>query len=204
MNRANQDELEAAASKISNATLESVKLSISSHCKEYIFWSKLFYDVLLRTQEYELYKFARAFSLCLLGHLPIGPETCPFCKQYGGNGNCAGCGYALTHGRCDGDESAFSQLIESLQELGRAIYQSTGVLRVPSDMAKSILEKSIQDSAEASRSMLVSLERANAFNLMELKSEYFRRTICLIPQNIFPEEISRKCISVEETLKDYW
>ena len=204
MSKASHDELEAAASKISNVTLESVKLSISLSCKEYIFWSKLFSDVLAKTQESELYKFARAFSLCLLGHLPVSPETCPFCKQYGHNDNCTGCGYALTHGRCDSEDSAFSQLIEAFQELGKAIYQSTGDLCCPSYVAKSVLEKSIQDSTEVSRSMLISLERATAFNLMELKTEYFRRTICLIPQNIFPEEISKRCILVKETLKDYW
>jgi hypothetical protein len=204
MRKASYDELEAAASEINNEILESVKLSIALYCNEYIFWSKLFSDVLVKTQESELYKFARAFSLCLLGHLPINPETCPFCKQYGRNINCIGCGYALTHGRCDSEDSAFSQLIEAFQELGKAIYQSTGDLCCTPNVAKSVLEKSIHDSAESSRKMLVSLEKATALNLMELKAEYFHRTICLIPQNIFPEEISKRCILVREMLKNYW
>lgn len=62
-------------------------------------------------------------ALTMLGQLPTRPETCPFCLQYGSDPSCRGCGYALSHSRCDSDASAFSLFIEAFQELGKAIYQ---------------------------------------------------------------------------------
>jgi hypothetical protein len=204
MRRADPDELEAAASRISIETLESTRSAIVSCCNEYIRLSELFAAMLEKVPEFELHKFARAFFLCLLGYLPIRPETCPFCRQYGNNRSCNGCDYAITHGRCDSEDSAFSLFIEAFQELGKAIYQETERLRCPPEMARLTLETSIINSSETSKDMLKELERASAFGLMKLKAQYIDRTICLIPQDIFSEEISKKCIEVRKKLKDYW
>src|SRR5512137_2875361 len=121
-------ELDAAANAIDAASLQAAKAAVAASCQEYIRWADLFSRRLESLPDDQLHKFARAFALTLLGHLPTRPATCPFCIQYGHDKSCHGCGYAATHGRCDADDSAFSLFIESFQELGRLIYQDTGEL----------------------------------------------------------------------------
>ena len=118
----------------------------------------------------ELHKFARAFSLTLLGHLPTRPGTCPFCIQYDRDKSCTGCGYAATHGRCDAEDSAFSLFIEAFQELGRAIYQDTGELGCSPHDARMHLNLTIKVSRDVAMRLQEDLPSAGAQRLMELKA----------------------------------
>ncbi len=115
--------LEEAASAIDAASLDAARSAIAEGCEEWLDCSKLFSERLETVTSQALHKFARAVALTMLGQLPTRPGTCPFCLQYGSDRCCRGCGYALTHGRCDSDASAFSLFIEAFQELGKAIYQ---------------------------------------------------------------------------------
>ena len=76
------EELEAAAKDIDLESLQAAKSAVAASCQEYIRWADLFSRRLETVEAAELHKFARAFSLTLLGHLPTRPGTCPFCIQY--------------------------------------------------------------------------------------------------------------------------
>jgi len=197
-------ELEAVAGDIDPESLQAAKAAVSVGCEEQLRWIEMFSRRLDTVDPGDLHKFARALALTMLGHLPTRPGTCPFCLQYGSDRSCRGCGYALTHGRCDSDDSAFSLFIEAFQELGRAIYQDTGELRCPPDKAKHLLRISLLASAEAARQMLSDLSSASALLFMERKAVYLDRMIGLLPLEILSEETGERCRDVQKKLKDYW
>ncbi len=198
------DELEAAARNINPASLQAAKSAVSVSCAEYIRWAELFSKRLESIEPSLLHKFARALCLTMLGHLPTRPETCPFCIQYGDDRSCRRCGYALTHGRCDSDESAFSRFIESFQELGRAIYQDTSNPSLDPAQIRLILREAICTSIGEARHMACELETASALDLMEQKSRYLKRMIGLLPLELFSPEVEKSCRTVEGSLEDYW
>ena len=198
------EELEAAAKDIDPASLQAAKAAVAASCREYIRWADLFSRRLETVEAAKLHKFARAFSLTLLGHLPTRPGTCPFCIQYGMDRSCHGCGYALTHGRCDCEESAFSRFIEAFQELGRAIYQDTGEnLSMPKE-ARVMMCAWLENSAKIAREMKGDLANASCQQLMECKARYLDEMICTIPLVFFSEEVWEKCRIVRTALNDYW
>ena len=197
-------ELEAAASAINPESLQAAKAAVAAGCEEHLRWAELFSKRLETVDPPDLHKFTRALALTLLGHLPIRPGTCPFCIQYGQDRSCRGCGYALTHGRCDSDDSAFSLFIEAFHELGRTIYQDTGEMRCPPGKAKRLLRISLFASAEAARQMRSDLSSASALQFMERKAVYLDRMIGLLPLAILSEETGERCRDVQKKLKDYW
>jgi len=196
--------LESAASDITPKTLEAAKSAIAFCCEEHLRWSDLFLERLETISDPNLPKFTRALCLTMLGHLPTRPETCPFCIQYGRDRECRGCGYALTHGRCDEDVSAFSRFIESFQELGRAIYQETSKPASDPAQTRVILQEVIYASIREARRMTCKLENASALDLMEQKSRYLKRMICLLPLELFSPEVGERYRMVEGSLEDYW
>jgi hypothetical protein len=197
--------LESAASDITQRTLEAAKSAIAFCCEEHLRWSGMFLKRLESIPDPDLPKFTRALCLTMLGHLPTRPETCPFCIQYGRDRECRGCGYALTHGRCDENASAFSRFIESYQELGRTIYQDTSNPS-SSDPAqiRLILREVICTSIREARLMACEIENASALDLMEQKSRYLKRMIGLLPLELFSPEVEKSCRTVEGGLEDYW
>jgi len=196
--------LEAAARDINPASLQEAKTAIAASCQEYIRWADLFSSRLESVDPDRLHKFARAYSLTLLGHLPTRPGTCPFCIQYGRDQACTGCGYAETHGRCDADDSAFSLFIEAFQELGRAIYQDTGKLGCPPNDARMHLNFAIKVSNETAMRLQEGLSSAKAQRLMELKAAYLDTMIRLLPVQLLSEEVKEKSLLARRTLLDYW
>ncbi len=197
-------ELEAAAGDIDPESLRSAKAAVAVGCEEQLRWIEMLSMRLDTVGPGDMPKFARALALTMLGHLPTRPGTCPFCLQYGSDRGCLGCGYALTHGRCDSDDSAFSLFIEAFQELGRIIYQDTGGLRCPQDKAERLLRISLLAFAEATRQMLADLPLASALQFMERKAVYLDRMIGLLPLEILSEETRENRRDVQKKLKDYW
>jgi hypothetical protein len=197
-------QLADAASEIDTQTLQAAKAAVAASCREYIRWAELFSCRLESVPSAELHKFARAFALTLLGHLPTRPATCPFCIQYGHDKSCRGCGYAATHGRCDEDDSAFSLFIEAFQELGRVIYQDTGEMGCPADEARQQLYSRILASANSARKMEQALASAGTQDLMELKAGYIRSMVEHIPVQLLSEEVAVRAQEVKRTLGDYW
>jgi hypothetical protein len=197
-------ELEAAAAAITPETLDDAKSAISFCLEEHLRWSGLFWKRLETIPDSDLHKFACALCLTMLGHLPTRPGTCPFCIQYGNDRSCRGCGYALTHGRCDSDDSAFSRFIESFQELGRAIYQDTSNPSLDPAQIRLILREVICASIGEARRMACELENASALDLMEQKSRYLKRMIGFLPLELFSPEVEESCQTVEGSLEDYW
>ena len=198
------EKLEAAAEAIDSASLQAAKAAVAASCQEYIRWADLFSKRLETIKPSDLHKFARAFSLTLLGHLPTRPVTCPFCIQYGHNKSCTGCGYAATHGRCDAEDSAFSLFIEAFQELGRTIYQDMGELSCPTHDAWQFLNSSIAASCDMAIQMQKDLPSARVQRLMELKSAYLNTMIGLLPVPLLSEEVRERCLQVKRTLSNYW
>jgi hypothetical protein len=197
-------ELEAAARDIDLESLQAAKSAVAASCQEYIRWADLFSRRLETVEAEKLHKFARAFSLTLLGHLPTRPGTCPFCIQYDRDKSCTGCGYAATHGRCDAEDSAFSLFIEAFQELGRAIYQDTGELGCSPHDARMHLNLFIKVSRDVAMRLQEELPSASALRLMELKAAYLDAMIWLIPGLLLSEEVREKCLLVRRTLLNYW
>jgi hypothetical protein len=197
-------ELEEAANAIDAESLEAAKAAVAASCQEYLRWADLFSRRLDDLPDEKLHKFARAFALTLLGHLPTRPATCPFCIQYGQDRSCQGCGYGATHGRCDADDSAFSLFIEAFVELGRAIYQDTGELSCPADEARQQLYSLIQASTNASREMEQALASADTQDLMELKARHIRAMVEHIPVQLLSDDVAVRAREVKRTLSDYW
>ncbi|VVB69281.1 Uncharacterised protein [uncultured archaeon] len=197
-------ELEAAAEDIDPESLEAAKAAVAFGCEEQLRWIETLSLRLDTVDPGDLQKFARALALIMLGHLPTRPGTCPFCLQYGSDRGCYGCGYALTHGRCDRDDSAFNLFIEAFQELGRTIYQDTGELHCPQDKAERLLRISLLASAETAKRMLADLLLASALQFMERKAAYLDRMIGLLPLEILSEETGERRRKVQRILKDYW
>jgi hypothetical protein len=198
------EELEAVAEAIDTISLEAAKTAVVAVCEEYIRWADLFSLRLMTIKPSEIHKFARALALTMLGHLPTRPDTCPFCIQYGKDRNCQGCGYALTHRRCDCIDSSFSIFIEAFQELGRAIYQDIGENRSMPKEAKAMMYVWLEDSIKITSEMKEDLVNASCQQLMECKACYLNEMICTIPMAFFSEEVWEKCRSVRITLNDYW
>ncbi len=196
--------LEAAAGAISSMSLQEAKRAVAASCQEYIRWADLFFRRLESLQDAQLHKFARAFTLTMLGHLPTRPATCPFCIQYGHDRSCASCGYAATHGRCDEDDSAFILFIEAFQELGRTIYQDMSEIGCPAEEARQILRSAIAASRERALRMQQDLPSVGAQGLMELKAAYLDAMIGEIPGQLFGEEVRERCSLVRIALLDYW
>jgi hypothetical protein len=202
--RATLKELEDAADAVSGPSLEAAKSAVAHECREYLRWAEMYRKRLDEVSDLKLHKFARAFSLCMLGHLPSRPETCPFCIQFGKDKSCLGCGYAQTHGRCDAQDSSFSLFIEAFQELGRAIYQDTEGQDVDSEKARKLLVRSIDVSENAASQMLKAMPEASAFCFMGLKASFLDCMICSIPLDLLSAEVKDKYNEVLERLKDYW
>jgi hypothetical protein len=197
-------ELEAAAKDIDIESLQAAKDAVAASCADYVRWAELFSRRLETVQAAELHKFARAFSLTLLGHLPTRPGTCPFCIQYDRDRACTGCGYAATHRRCDAEDSAFSLFIEAFQELGRAIYQDTGELGCSPHDARMHLNLFIKVSRDVAMRLQEDLPSAGAQRLMELKAAYLDTMVWLLPGPLLSEEVQEKCLLVRRTLLNYW
>ncbi len=224
------DELEAAARNINPASLQAAKSAVAASCAEYIRWADLFTKRLERIEPSDLHKFARAWALTMLGHLPTKPETCPFCIQFGANRQCPDCGYALTHGgRCDEDTSAFCRFIEAFHELGRAIYQdisdhSFSNRSFDAEQTRATLREAICASIDEARCMAHDMScdtscskscdtscnkycepaTASALDLMERKFRYLKLMIGLLPLKLFSPEVEGSCRTVESSLVDYW
>jgi len=156
------DGLDSASGAIDAQSLRAARSAIAEGCEEYLRWAEIFSQRLQTVEPADLHKFSRSLVLTMLGHLPTRPATCPFCIQYGMDRSCHGCGYALTHGRCDCEESAFSRFIEAFVQLGRAIYQDTTPLPLDPDRARSLLQAAISASREAAMQMLEDLPAASA------------------------------------------
>ena len=197
-------ELEAAAKDIDLESLQAAKDAVAASCAEYVRWADLFSRRLETVQAAELHKFARAFSLTLLGHLPTRPGTCPFCIQYDRDQACTGCGYAATHGRCDAEDSAFSLFIEAFLELGRAIYQDTGELGCSSHDARMHLNLTIKVTRDLAMRLQEGLPTASAMRLMELKAAYLDTMVWLLPGLLLSEEVQERGLLVRRMLLNYW
>jgi hypothetical protein len=198
------EELRAAADAINPESLEAAKVAVAASCEEYISWAELFSSRLETVDPGELHKFARAFSLTLLGHLPTRPRTCPFCIQYGKDKSCTGCGYAATHGRCDADDSAFSLFIEAFQELGGKIYRDTEVKSVDFRLSAEQLRCHLQDTRYLAKRMMEDITECSAFHLMELKAQYLDEMIKQLPSDLFSSDVAEKCRDVKIKLMKYW
>jgi hypothetical protein len=197
-------ELETAALAINRESLEAARGAIAEGCKECLRWTEIFRDRLETVKDEDIHKFARAFALIMLGFLPTKPATCPFCIQYGTDRGCLGCGYAGTHGRCDIKKSAFSIFIEAFHELGRVIYQDTGVTCFDHAAARGTLYESIDSSAKDARGLLEELPEASTFRLMRLKASYLERMVGHIPLSLLSEDVTEMCSKVKESLRNYW
>ncbi|HUS75907.1 MAG TPA: hypothetical protein VMY43_07855 [Methanothrix sp.] len=197
-------ELEAAAEEIDPASLQAAKAAVAASCQEYIRWADLFSKRQETIKPSDLHKFARAFSLTLLGHLPTRPVTCPFCIQYGHNKSCTGCGYAATHGRCDAETSAFSLFIEAFQELGRVVYQDTEDGSADPCLAERRLCHSLKISKDRAKRMMEEIRGCSALQLMEKKAQYIGEMIELLPYALLCPEVVERFHEVKERLKNYW
>jgi hypothetical protein len=200
-------ELEAAAKDIDPASLQAAKSAVAISCQEYIRRVELFSCRLETVDPGELHKFARAFSLTLLGHLPTRPETCPFCIQYGHDKSCQGCGYAATHGRCDADDSAFSLFIEAFLELGKLIYQDTFSPKedewLPEDIKRQLFA-SLQASCQLASQMQGKLSSLSTLQLMQQKQKYIGLMIELLALSILSEDVHKQFLLLQDRLKRYW
>ena len=199
------EELETVAEAINLASLEAAKAAIVASSEEYLRWADLFTQRLVTIKPSEIHKFGRALALTMLGHLPTRPDTCPFCIQYGHRQKLAqGCGYALTHSRCDCIDSSFSIFIEAFQELGRAIYQDIGINKSMPKEAKAMMYAWLENSIKITSEMKEDLVNVSCQQLMERKACYLKEMICTIPLVFFSEEVREKCRSVRIALNDYW
>ena len=199
--------LEAAAKDIDLSHLEEAKTAIADTCQEYIRWVQMFSSRLESLPDEKLHKFARAFSLTMLGHLPTRPGTCPFCIQYGGDRSCTGCGYAATHGRCDADDSAFSLFIESFLDLGKLILQDT---TAPDDAdsdpnkKKRLLHLLLGSSGTLASQMQESLPALSTLQFMQEKQIYISRMVGFIPLSLLSDDVTRQFRVLQDRLKGYW
>lgn len=196
--------LEEAASAIDAGPLAKAKSAIIEGCEEWLRLAHLLSDRLEAVAPEDLHKFARALALTMLGQLPTRPGTCPFCIQYGKDRSCGGCGYALTHGRCDSDDSAFSLFIEAFQALGKEIYQDLEGPEVDPLEARKALTQTLCASSHRTKKMLSDLPSASALDLMVLKSLYLDEMIYIIPWRLFSSRVEERAREVRERLKMYW
>ncbi|GEM_PF-1062009 len=194
------EDLLRAAGEISPSTLARAKDAIIERTSEFLEIAK---DLeLSRMDAGRARDLARALSLMQIGYLPVRPETCPFCIQYGHDGHCIGCGYARTHGRCDEDSSAFSLFIEAFQELGSAIFLDR-CTTAPADFRKS-LQRSLDGSFGLAQRMIEDLPGASVNGMMELKRYYIHDMIDILPLDLLSPEVFEKAVVVQEALDSYW
>lgn len=199
--------LEAAAKDIDPASLEEAKAAVADACREYIRWVQMFTSRLEGLPDEKLHKFARAFSLTMLGHLPTRPGTCPFCIQYGRDRSCTGCGYADTHGRCDADDSKFSLFIESFLDLGKLILQDTTApddADSDPDKKKRLLYLLLGSSGTLASQMQESLPTLSTLQFMQEKQMYISRMIEFIPLSLLSDDVRRQFCVLQDRLKKYW
>lgn len=200
-------QLEDAAGNIDQTSLDEAKAAVIASCQEYIRWADLFSRRLVDLPDKELHKFARAFSLTMLGHLPTRPGTCPFCIQYGQDRSCAGCGYAATHGRCDADDSAFSLFIESFMELGKLIFQdiaSSDEADCKIDEKKRQLSQFLESSSRLACQMQECLPSLSVLQFMQKKQIYISQMIEYIPVSHLSNDVKEQLCVLQDRLKDYW
>lgn len=199
--------LEAAAKDIDLSHLEEAKAAVADSCQEYIRWVQMFTSRLEGLPDEKLHKFARAFSLTMLGHLPTRPVTCPFCIQYGRDKSCTGCGYAATHGRCDADDSKFSLFIESFLDLGKLILQDTTApddADSDPDEKKRLLYLLLGSSGTLASQMQESLPALSTLQFMQEKQMYISRMIEFIPLSLLSDDVKRQFRVLQDRLKGYW
>ncbi|MDD1761317.1 MAG: hypothetical protein LUQ59_03710 [Methanothrix sp.] len=199
--------LEAAAKDIDLASLEEAKAAVADTCQEYIRWVQMFSSRLEGVPDEKLHKFVRAFSLTMLGHLPTRPGTCPFCIQYGRDRSCTGCGYAVTHGRCDADDSAFSLFIESFLELGKLILQDTTAPDEADSNAeekKRLLSLLLGSSGALASQMQECLPSLSTLQFMQEKQIYISRMVEFIPLSLLSDDVKRLFCVLQDRLKGYW
>jgi len=200
-------QLEEAAKDIDPESLDNAKAAVIASCQEYIRWADLFSRRLEDLPDEELHKFARAFSLTMLGHLPTRPGTCPFCIQYGQDRSCAGCGYSATHGRCDEDDSAFSLFIESFMELGKLIFQDVASPEEADcdiDEKKRQLSLLLESSSRLAGQMQEGLTALSALQFMQKKQAYISQMIQFIPISFLSNDVKEQLCILRHRLKDYW
>ena len=129
--------LEDAALDVNSGSLEEARSAISQGCEEWLRLAKILSERLETIATKDLHKFAKALALMILGQLPTRPNTCPCASSTGKIRSCGCCDYAMTHGWCDSDASAFSLFIEAFQVLGNAIHQDTeGQRSIPMKQGK--------------------------------------------------------------------
>jgi len=199
--------LEAAAKDIDLASLEEAKAAVADTCQEYIRWVQMFSSRLEGVPDEKLHKFVRAFSLTMLGHLPTRPGTCPFCIQYGRDRACTGCGYAVTHGRCDADDSAVSLFIESFLELGKLILQDTTAPDEADSNAeekKRLLSLLLGSSGALASQMQECLPSLSTLQFMQEKQIYISRMVGFIPLSLLSDDVKRLFCVLQDRLKGYW
>ena len=199
--------LEAAAKDIDLSHLEEAKAAVADSCQEYIRWVQMFTSRLEGLPDEKLHKFARAFSLTMLGHLPTRPVTCPFCIQYGRDKSCTGCGYAATHGRCDADDSKFSLFIESFLDLGKLILQDTTAPDEADSNAeekKRLLSLLLGSSGTLASQMQECLPSLSTLQFMQNKQIYISRMIEFIPLSLLSDDVKRQFRVLQDRLKGYW
>jgi len=199
-----QAELEAAANAVDAASLQAARSAVAASCREYLRWAEIFSLRLESVKPEEMHKFARAFCLTLLGHLPTRPGTCPFCIQYGRDRSCRGCGYAAAHGRCDSENSAFSIFIEAFQELGWAIYRDIEGRPVNHSQAEQIMRRTISATKEQALRMAEEMQGCETMQLMMLKAMYLEGMVKLLPLSLLSAEVEVRALRVKDALKRYW
>ena len=196
--------LEAAANGINPASLQAARSAVAASCREYLRWAEIFSLRLETVKPEEMHKFARAFCLTLLGHLPTRPGTCPFCIQYGHDKSCRGCGYAATHGRCDSENSDFSIFIEAFQELGWAIYRDIECRPADHPQAEQIVRRTISATKEQALRMAEEMQGCETMQLMMLKAMYLEGMVKLLPLSLLSAEVEVRALRVKDALKRYW
>jgi hypothetical protein len=196
--------LRRAAEGIAPECLEKAKEAIRLRCQEYLEQVPAMVEALERAEPARLGKLARALALLQLGSLPVRPETCPFCLQYGGDRSCTGCGYAATHGRCDDPDSAFSRFIEAYQELGQGIFQDRAEEIAVPPGTKEILLDALEGSVAAVEEMLGDLPWVGAYELMALKKGYLRKRIFLVYVEGMDQRIKEDKKDLLQKLERYW
>ncbi|MBN1323466.1 MAG: hypothetical protein JW986_05630 [Methanotrichaceae archaeon] len=194
------DDLLQAAGEISTSTLAQAKDAIVERTAEFLEIAKGL--ELSRMDKGRALDLARALSLTQIGYLPVRPETCPFCIQYGRGGHCIGCGYARTHGRCDEDNSAFSLFIEAFHELGSAIFLDRFTTAPANFLDR--LQRSLDGSVDLAQRMIEDLPEASVNGMMELKRYYIHDMIDILPLDLLSPEVFEKAVVVQEALDSYW
>lgn len=210
--------LETAASTLHPKSLKKAKDAISFRCKDYLIRLDRMSCALeggkVSTPS-DVRQLSRALSLYQLAYLPTTPKTCPFCIQHFEGNRCEGCAYAATHwGRCDAETSAFGQLIEAIYDLAKVIQQlshedvaSKSFTETGNqvDHQIAVLLNIIAASKELAENTIRSLPEATSNRLMEIKAEYVKTTLKLLPVDLMnSKEVERKRQDALDKSEIYW